>query len=166
MVNPRYWACTGLAAVVVFLILLAALHFLEPDFDPSKDPISEYELGRCGWVMALAFFSLGLRCWRRCDRPARRRPAEGAGSDDGGFWQSVWHSLAQGFFIHTIHLRSLLISTAVARATKSNRRISIPKNVWHRPVIPEGADWLVVSFHTVPPDELIEERPGRKTDVV
>ena len=42
------------------------------------------------------------------------------------------------------------------------RWISIPKNVWHRPVIPKGADWVVVSFHTVPANELIEERPGAK----
>ena len=42
------------------------------------------------------------------------------------------------------------------------RWVSIPKNVWHRPVIPKGADWVVVSFHTVPADELIEERPGVK----
>src|SRR4029453_15635432 len=58
--NPRYWARTGLAAVVVFFILLAALHFIEPEFDPSKRLISEYELGRYGWVMSLAFFSLGV----------------------------------------------------------------------------------------------------------
>lgn len=37
--------------------------------------------------------------------------------------------------------------------------ISIPQNAWHRPVIPKGADWVVVSFHTVPAEELIEERP-------
>src|SRR4029453_19231071 len=60
MVNPRYWACTGLAALVIFLVLLAALHFLEPEFDPSKCVLSEYELGRYGWVMSLAFFSLGI----------------------------------------------------------------------------------------------------------
>jgi hypothetical protein len=60
MVNPRYWACIALAAVVVFLMLLAALHFLEPEFDPSKRLISEYELGRYGWIMSLAFFSLGF----------------------------------------------------------------------------------------------------------
>jgi hypothetical protein len=42
------------------------------------------------------------------------------------------------------------------------RWISIPKNIWHRPVIPKGADWVVVSFHTVPAEELIEERPGAK----
>jgi hypothetical protein len=29
-------------------------------------------------------------------------------------------------------------------------------------VIPKGADWLLVSFHTVPPDDLIEERPDGK----
>ena len=42
------------------------------------------------------------------------------------------------------------------------RWISIPPNVWHRPVIAKGADWVVVSFHTVPATELIEERPGAK----
>ncbi len=42
------------------------------------------------------------------------------------------------------------------------RWISIPQNIWHRPVIPKGADWVVVSFHTVPAEELIEERPGAK----
>jgi hypothetical protein len=44
-----------------------------------------------------------------------------------------------------------------------NRRwISIPKNVWHRPVIPKGVAWVVVSFHTVPAAQLVEERPGAK----
>lgn len=47
-------------------------------------------------------------------------------------------------------------------ASLERRWISIPKNVWHRPVIPKGADWVVVSFHTVPATELIEERPGAK----
>lgn len=39
------------------------------------------------------------------------------------------------------------------------RWISIPRNVWHQVVVPEGPDWVVVSFHTVPAEELIEERP-------
>jgi hypothetical protein len=47
-------------------------------------------------------------------------------------------------------------------APLERRWISIPKNVWHRPVIPKGADWVVVSFHTVPAAELIEERPGAR----
>jgi hypothetical protein len=47
-------------------------------------------------------------------------------------------------------------------AALERRWISIGKNIWHRPVIPTGADWVVVSFHTVPADELFEERPGAK----
>ena len=39
------------------------------------------------------------------------------------------------------------------------RWISIPPNVWHRPIVGRDADWTVVSFHTVVSDELIEERP-------
>jgi hypothetical protein len=44
-------------------------------------------------------------------------------------------------------------------ADLQRRWISIPQNVWHQVVVPEGADWVVVSFHTVPAEELIEERP-------
>jgi hypothetical protein len=48
----------GLVAAFLFLLLL--LHFLEPEFDPSWRLISEYELGRQGWMMSLAFFCLGF----------------------------------------------------------------------------------------------------------
>lgn len=41
-----------------FLIILFLLHFLKPEFDPSWRMISEYEIGRYGWLMRLAFF-----CW-------------------------------------------------------------------------------------------------------
>jgi hypothetical protein len=44
-------------------------------------------------------------------------------------------------------------------APLERRWISIPPNVWHRPVVGANADWTVVSFHTVAPEELIEERP-------
>jgi hypothetical protein len=39
------------------------------------------------------------------------------------------------------------------------RWISIPENVWHQAVTP-AANWVVVSFHTVPNEELVEERPS------
>jgi hypothetical protein len=45
-------------------------------------------------------------------------------------------------------------------APLERRWISIPENVWHRPVVSKEADWVVVSFHTVPAEELIEERPS------
>jgi hypothetical protein len=35
--------------------------------------------------------------------------------------------------------------------------VSIPSNTWHQAVVP-GGNWAVVSFHTVPENELIEER--------
>lgn len=50
------------AAGTTFLILLAALHFIKPEIDPSWNFISEYETGRYGWVMRVAFFSLALSC--------------------------------------------------------------------------------------------------------
>jgi hypothetical protein len=44
-------------------------------------------------------------------------------------------------------------------APLEQRWISIPQNVWHCPVVGADADWVVVSFHTVPAGELIEEKP-------
>ena len=43
-------------------------------------------------------------------------------------------------------------------AALEERWVSISTNVWHQAVVPD-ADWVVVSFHTVPAEELIEERP-------
>jgi hypothetical protein len=43
-------------------------------------------------------------------------------------------------------------------APLERRWISIPPNMWHRPVVGKDADWVVVSFHTVPAEELIEEK--------
>jgi hypothetical protein len=39
-----------------------------------------------------------------------------------------------------------------------------PKNIWHQPVVSPDNDWVVVSFHTVPAEELIEERPDPSRD--
>lgn len=47
----------GLSAV--FLGLLLILHFLEPEIDPSWRWISEFALGRVGWLMSVAFFFWG-----------------------------------------------------------------------------------------------------------
>ena len=41
-----------------FISILFLLHFLKPELDPSWRMISEYEIGRYGWLMRLAFF-----CW-------------------------------------------------------------------------------------------------------
>lgn len=50
------------AAAVLSLILLAALHIIKPEFDPSWRMVSEYAIGRNGWVMDIAFLSLSVSC--------------------------------------------------------------------------------------------------------
>jgi hypothetical protein len=57
--NSRFWGLFSVAATVLFIILLITLHFIEPEFTPSIHQISEYELGRYGWIMSIDFFSLG-----------------------------------------------------------------------------------------------------------
>lgn len=52
-----YWAALG------FILLLALLHIIKPELAPSWNFISEYEVGRFGWVMQLAFLSLSLSCF-------------------------------------------------------------------------------------------------------
>ena len=47
---------------LIGLVLLAALHVLRPDLEPSWHVISEYAVGAHGWVMALSFFSLAVGC--------------------------------------------------------------------------------------------------------
>ncbi len=42
------------------LVLLAALHVLSPEFDPSWRMVSEYALGNYGWVLALMFLAWAL----------------------------------------------------------------------------------------------------------
>jgi hypothetical protein len=48
-------AQVALAAVAAFSILLVRVHVLKPEIDPSWRMISEYEIGRYGWLMRLAF---------------------------------------------------------------------------------------------------------------
>jgi hypothetical protein len=49
------------------------------------------------------------------------------------------------------------VMPSAAEAPLSQRWISIPRNVWHRPVM-GSEDWVVLSFHTASDADLIEER--------
>lgn len=55
-------ARVALVAQTVFLLLLATLHLLEPELDPSWRLISEYTLGRFGALMVFAFLLSALGC--------------------------------------------------------------------------------------------------------
>jgi hypothetical protein len=50
------------AAAATFVILLAALHLIKPEGNPSWQMVSEYESGQHGWVMVFAFLCLALSC--------------------------------------------------------------------------------------------------------
>ena len=52
------FARAALGAAVLALVALAALHILKPEVDPRRNMISQYALGRHGWVMALCFGGL------------------------------------------------------------------------------------------------------------
>lgn len=53
----------ALISVSVFSILLITFHFLKPENDPSWRMISEYEIGRWGWLMRIAFFFWSVSCF-------------------------------------------------------------------------------------------------------
>ena len=59
MMSP-YAAQAAIVAAAVSLVTLAALHILKPDLHPSRTMISQYALGRHGWVMALCFAAFGV----------------------------------------------------------------------------------------------------------
>jgi hypothetical protein len=56
----RTAALLSFAGAATFVLLLAALHFVKPELDPSWHFISEYAIGDYGWMMVLAFLSLAL----------------------------------------------------------------------------------------------------------
>jgi hypothetical protein len=57
---------SAVAAVVALVAggicagLILILHFVEPEYDPSWRMISEYSLGRHGWLMRLAFIAMAI----------------------------------------------------------------------------------------------------------
>lgn len=51
-----------ISAVALFAVLVAVLHFIEPEFGPTWRFVSEYSNGSFGWVMKLAFFVLAFGC--------------------------------------------------------------------------------------------------------
>lgn len=56
----------SLATAALVLGLLAALHLLSPELDPSWRMVSEYALGDYGWILALLFLSWALSCTALC----------------------------------------------------------------------------------------------------
>jgi hypothetical protein len=56
-------AGVAIGAAVTAVLLLASLHVLSPQFDPSWRMVSEYANGHYGWVLSLMFAVWGLSSW-------------------------------------------------------------------------------------------------------
>lgn len=52
----------AISAASAFVVLVALLHIIEPEFSPSWRFLSEYSNGHFGWVMKLAFLAQSLGC--------------------------------------------------------------------------------------------------------
>jgi hypothetical protein len=59
-------AVTALVAGGITAGLIASLHVLKPEYDWSWRMISEYSLGRHGWVMRLAFITMAIGLAATC----------------------------------------------------------------------------------------------------
>ena len=51
-------ATIALVGVAYFAVIIVVLHFLRPDLNPIRRPTSEYAVGRYGFLMTSAFFSM------------------------------------------------------------------------------------------------------------
>jgi hypothetical protein len=56
-------ACLSIAAAAAVLLLLASLHVLSPELEPSWRVISEYANGQYGWVLSLMFVAWAVSSW-------------------------------------------------------------------------------------------------------
>ncbi len=50
------------AASGISILLLVVLHFVKPELDPSWRTVSEYAIGRHGWLMTACFLAQSLGC--------------------------------------------------------------------------------------------------------
>lgn len=53
-------AAVSVAAGATFALLLGTLHIVQPELDPSWRFLSEYALGRAGWMMNVAFVAVAV----------------------------------------------------------------------------------------------------------
>ena len=121
------------------VLLLAALHILSPEFSPSWRMISEYALGRYGWLLSLMFLCSGVGCWALAlaIRPEIRTNAGKLGllllfiSGTGGVLAAffdvnrpVGHGIAGLLGVVSFPISALLLSVALGRneAWRSNRK--------------------------------------------
>ena len=76
--STRTISGTAIGFCVAFVCILSLLHVWEPEYNPPH-LISEYQLGRFGWLMSLAFFCLGaasIALFAAASRHVHTRPGQ------------------------------------------------------------------------------------------
>jgi hypothetical protein len=62
-IKPRRLLATIILISIAYLvIIIAALHFLSPGYNPIKQTTSEYVVGRYGFLMTSVFLSMSIAC--------------------------------------------------------------------------------------------------------
>ncbi len=122
----------SIAATAAALLLLASLHLLSPEFDPSWRMVSEYANGHYGWVLALMFVAWGLSSWALAVAlwsETRTRPLKiglvflmlaGVGEAMAAVFDinhDTLHSLAGALGVLDLPIAALVISLTLGRTT-------------------------------------------------
>jgi hypothetical protein len=120
----------AIASAVAALLLLASLHVLSPELDPSWRMVSEYANGRYGWVLSLMFAAWGMSAWALAfsiRSEARTRPVaiglvfltlSGVGEAMAAVFDinhEVLHNLAAAVGIPSLPIAAILISVGLGR---------------------------------------------------
>ena len=119
----------AIVATAAVLVLLASLHILSPEFDPSWRMVSEYANGEYAWVLSLMFISWALGSWALAFaiRPQVRTRAGKIGlifliaAGIGEAMASVFdinhplHGLASMIGISSLPVAAMLISVSLSR---------------------------------------------------
>ena len=58
--EPVTLARLAIIGIVYFIAAVTALHFLRPDYHPMRRLLSEFAVGKYGWLMASAFIALAI----------------------------------------------------------------------------------------------------------
>jgi hypothetical protein len=60
--TSTFFAAAAIACFAYSVFVLLMMHVLRPDYAPASHMISEYALGRYGWVMTTCFLAMGCGC--------------------------------------------------------------------------------------------------------
>jgi hypothetical protein len=60
MTDSRTLGCIGIVGVVIFLLVVLALHVLQPSLNARDEAVSYYVHGRFGWLLTVGLIALGI----------------------------------------------------------------------------------------------------------